>query len=285
MMAAEPQTDWSCSARRLLSVAHLTALSATPDELIWAAAGAELDCIGLRLIPPRPDSPVADVVGNPGAVRALRRSLADSGIRLLDVEAVIVTAEFDPAALQPAFEVASELGCGHILSNMYITDPDAASEAFGQLCDTAAAFDLCVSLEFVPLSPLKTLDAAMQVLDLADRSNARLLVDAIHLSRSGGCPADLARVAKERLAYAHICDAVTTIPQGEDLIRETREDRRLPGEGTLWLHDFLNALPPDLPLAIEAPTLTGAQLTTRETVARAAGALRRLLEDHERTNR
>jgi hypothetical protein len=55
---------------------------------------------------------------------------------------------------------------------------------------------------------------------------------------------------------------------------EARGDRLLPGEGTLPLSAFLDALPENLPLAVEAPTLELAGLSFAESARRAGEATR-----------
>lgn len=262
---------------RLLSIAHLSVLDANPLELIAAAADGGLDAVGLRIIAPRPGDVVAPVAGNPPAIRELKAELAARSVRLLDIEAVIVSPTLDPAMLAPAFEAAAELGARYVLANMYVPDRAEAAEGFARLCREAARFDLDVMLEFLPISELKTVAAAVETLRAAGASNGRLLVDALHLSRSGGSPADLAGIPAELMPYAHICDAPAAIPALDDLIPEIRAGRLLPGEGELPLADLIRALPAGIPLAIEAPCRATAGLSVADRVARAGAAARKLL--------
>ena len=61
------------------------------------------------------------------------------------------------------------------------------------------------------------------------------------------------------------------------LIREARTGRLLPGEGALPLRELVAALPPDVPLAIEAPCRQTADLPALERARRAYRALTALL--------
>ena len=264
-------------ASRMLSIAHLSALEATPLELIDGAARAGLDALGLRIIAPRPGDIVADVAGNRAAIRELKTELAARGLVLSDIEAIILKEETDLPTLDAALEAGAELGARHVVVNMYIEDPHRAAERFGELCRHVARHDLNAALEFIPLSLLKTLDAALAVLGGGGQPNGKLLIDAIHLSRSGGHPRDLAKVAPELFAFAHLCDAPLKQPGVEDLPIETRQQRLLPGKGELWLDEFVAALPPTLQIGIEAPCLETAGLPVAQKVVMNASAARRVL--------
>lgn len=266
------------AARRLLSVAHLSALEATPLELIDGAARAGLDAVGLRIIAPRAGDVVAPVAGNPTAIRALKSELKARNVALHDIEAVIVREDTDFSAIEPALAAGAELGARYVIANMYVEALPQAADQFARLCEAGARHGLDVALEFVPLSLLKTLDGALAILEAADRPNARLLVDAIHLSRSGGHPRDLAKVDPGLFAFAHFCDAPLDQPKAEDLPVETRQQRLLPGEGELWLAEFVAALPADLTISLEAPSLATAGLPVAEKIARGAAAMRRALQ-------
>ena len=50
------------------------------------------------------------------------------------------------------------------------------------------------------------------VLDAVDRPNASVLIDNLHLARTGGTVADVAAVAPERLPYVQLCDAPANAP-------------------------------------------------------------------------
>jgi hypothetical protein len=80
--------------------------------------------------------------------------------------------------------------------------------------------------------------------------------------------------------YAQICDAVAEMPRPDDapaLIREARTGRLLPGEGALPLAALVAALPPDLPLAVEAPCRATAGRPALERARRAHRALTALV--------
>ena len=162
-------------------------------------------------------------------------------------------------------------------------EPDEARtiERFCELCDRAAAYGLHVCLEFAIYTGVRTLAHAAHVVALSKRSNASVLIDALHFSRSGGIPAHIADVDPALLRYAQICDASADMPgPGETpaLIREARTGRLLPGEGVLPLADLVAALPDTAPLAVEAPCRAIADLPAVERAKRAYQALSTLLQ-------
>jgi sugar phosphate isomerase/epimerase len=269
---------------RPLSLAHLTVLDTTPPELVGVAAAAGFRTIGIRLtatpsvgVPPYTDEMLR---GGPVLRETLRR-LDDTGVSVLDTEFLRFEPEL-PAGIPEGFlEVSARLGARHVL--VMSAEPEEARtlERFGDLCDRAAAYGLQVGLEFAIYTGVRTLAHAADVVARSGRTNASVLIDALHFSRSGGVPAHVGGVAPSLLPYAQICDAGPDVPRPHDtaaLIREARTGRLLPGEGTLPLVDLVAALPDGVPLAVEAPCRATADLPALERARRAHRALVALVE-------
>jgi len=110
-----------------------------------------------------------------------------------------------------------------------------------------------------------------------------VLVDALHLCRSGGSPADVAPLARanpRRYPYLQLCDAPLVAPAGGErgLYAEAVAGRLAPGEGELPLRELLDAMPAGVPLSIETPVAAIAHLPPVERARHAMAATRRLLE-------
>ncbi len=179
-------------------------------------------------------------------------------------------------------EVSARLGARYVLVMSAEPEESRTLERFGDLCDRAAQYGLHVGLEFAIYTGVRTLAHAADVVAKSKRSNASVLIDALHFSRSGGLPAHVAQVDASLFRYAQICDAGPDMPGPTDtpaLIREARTGRFLPGEGVLPLKELVAALPPGVPLAIEAPCRTTAELPALERAKRAYRALTALVED------
>ena len=263
---------------RLLSLAHLTVLDAPPLALIDAAAAGGFDAVGLRIVPPFATEHIVPVVGDVELQRQIKGRLRDAGVALLDIEAIWLKPDSEIAALTPALETGAALGAKHVLTIAFDDDEARLLDNFGRLCAAAHACGLRTMLEFIPYSVLGTLAKAHALLTAAAPANAGLLVDALHVSRSGGEPADIAAYDPALFSYIHLCDAPSARPPADRNRDEARSNRRYPGEGELWLDAFLDAFPPDIPIAVEAPVAAFAHLPAAERARLAGAATRRLLQ-------
>ena len=265
---------------RLLSLAHLTVLDATPPELVSVAAAAGFRNVGIRLTAtPSVGEPPYDILRNGPVLRETLRRLADTGVSVLDTEFLRFEPERSVGVPEGFLEVSARLGARNVLVMSAEPDEDRTVERFGDLCDRAATYGLQVCLEFAIYTGVRTLAHAAHVIGRSKRPNASILVDALHFSRSGGLPAHIASVDSTLLRYAQLCDAGPDMPGPGDtpaLIREARTGRLLPGEGVLPLAELVAALPPEVPLAIEAPCRATADLPALERAKRAYQALARL---------
>src|SRR5260370_8529509 len=94
---------------------------------------------------------------------------------------------------------------------------------FCRLCAAANLREVRVMLEFNPYSRVRSLAQAVALLADVEPANAGVLVDALHLSRSGGSPADLAQYDPAPFSYMHLCDAPPTPPRPHRLRPHTRQ--------------------------------------------------------------
>jgi sugar phosphate isomerase/epimerase len=273
----------AASTRRPISLAHLTVLDTTPPELVTVADAAGFRTVGIRLTAtPSVGVPPYDVLREGPLLRETLLRLRDTGVSVLDTEFLRFEPD-QPIGIPEGFlEVSARLGAQHVL--VMSAEPEEARtlDRFGELCDRAATYGLHVGLEFAIYTGVRTLARAASVVARAGRSNASVLIDALHFSRSGGLPAHIREVDPSLFRYAQICDAAPDMPGPTDtpaLIREARTGRLLPGEGVLPLDDLVAALPEGLPLAIEAPCRATADLPPIERARRAFRAMTALNGD------
>lgn len=116
----------------------------------------------------------------------------------------------------------------------------SVDERVARCAEVFSAAGVRLALEFVPYSEIRRLDEARELCDRIGREACGVLVDTLHLVRSGGSVADLADLDAAELAAVQIADCAAAIPP--DLPTESREARLLPGEGTVDFPSLVAAL-------------------------------------------
>ncbi len=255
---------------RLLALAAGTLAGLPAPGVIEAAAGGGFDACGLRLGP-------AD--WSPAVTKRLRQHVDTAGIRVLDVEVVRLRPEVDLSVHERLLDAAAVVGASWVLTVSDIPDVAGTSDAVAGLCRLAGDRSLGVALEFMRFTSVRTLVDAARLLESVNCPELAILVDALHLDRSGGAAAELAQLPADALAYAQLCDACAALPTSDaDLAEEARHRRLMPGEGTLQLSDFVRALPPDLTVSVEVQSdLLASQLDPEERAAVALASAQRVL--------
>ena len=262
--------------RVVLGLAHLTALELSPPALVTEAARAGFASVGLRVVPATTGGPAYPTRVGTEAHRALKQILTAEGVRVSDIEFIQLTPDIDVQAFAGVFEAAADLGAISVTVSGDDHDPARLTAHFAELCDLALAFGLRVDLEFMRWRVIGALPQALSIVHQAGKSNGAILVDALHLTRSGGKATDLISIPGELLRAAQICDAGADVPTSDAaIIAEAREGRLPPGEGALPLGDLLEVLPADASLSVEMPMPA---LETRARIAAAHDATRRLLD-------
>jgi sugar phosphate isomerase/epimerase len=225
---------------RLLSLAAGVVLDLDPADAVDVAAEAGFGAVGIWHDP---------LTWTLARSRAVARRLAATGLVALDIEPVILGRGVDPG--DAVVDVAADIGAGNVLVASGPAEPELVADRLAELCDRAAAAETRVNLEFLPIFSIGSLELALQTIYEIDRPNGGVLVDTLHLARSGGEPADLVAVPSARLPYLQIADAPWVGPDTSDGLRdEALHGRQLPGAGQLPLAEVLRAVP-GVPLSFE----------------------------------
>jgi len=264
----------------VLSLSPLTILDASPVEQVTAAAQAGFDAVGLR-VAPAANERVWPMLGDTPMLRETLARLANTGRMVLDVELIMLRPDHRLADVLPVLDAAVRLGARFVNVLGYDAERARLVEHFGALCAAAGERGLRLGLEFMKYSEVKTLDAAFAVIDGAAHPAGTVLVDALHLQRSGGTPADVRRRPAERMPDLQLCDgpAGPIWPDDDAARTESRADRQLPGEGEFPLRELLAALPAAGVLSVETPVAALAGLPAGERARRAHVAAARVLQD------
>ena len=115
------------------------------------------------------------------------------------------------------------------------------AEAFGALCDRAAARGLRLHIEFWPGSALD-LATALAIVQAVDRPNAGVMVDTWHLARTPGGEAIVRTLPGARITAVQISDSPSVDGPEPDYLAAALGRRLVPGEGGLDLVGFLRLL-------------------------------------------
>ena len=217
----------------VLSLAAGTALDAGPLGLVESAAEARFGAVGLRIDPAE---------ATPALVGEIRRRLEDGGVRLLDLEVARLWPEGGDEEGERLVGLAAELGAAHVL----VVSHDEAERTvarFRRLCERAGDAGVRVALEFMAFTWVVTLDDALAIVAAADHPAGCVLVDTLHLERTGGTAADLARAPIGRMPYLQIADAARAGREDDPdrCMAEARGTRLMPGEGVLPLVEVVQA--------------------------------------------
>jgi sugar phosphate isomerase/epimerase len=266
-------------AMRTLTLGFLNCPEVDPLALVDVAADAAFDSVGLRITGRRLGDSFRPIVGNAAALAEIRERARSRGMRIANISAYHCYPEIGRDKLEPLVDATAALGSDMILVSGYDPDHERFGDMLSEYADIAAQRGIRLFLEFVPFSQVKSLPAAVAIVRRVGKPNLGMIVDPLHLARSGGTPDDVAAVPRDRLFFAQLCDAQAATPAGMDLPTEARTGRLAPGDGELPLARLLDALPANLELECEFPTSANLRLppVARARAIRSA-ALRFLAE-------
>jgi sugar phosphate isomerase/epimerase len=188
---------------------------------------------------------------NPGLRRQMAAALNDRGVSISLAEGFVVVPGADLIDEQASLDVMWELGASR--ANAVTLDPDRGRsfDQFAAFAEAAAERGMQTTLEFAKSLALSDLDSALAAVRYVGRTDFRLLIDTMHLVRSGSTAEDLAAVDTSLFGYVQLSD--TTLHQRGPAYRDDSSDRTAPGEGELPLAEIMAALPEWLPVGVEAP--------------------------------
>lgn len=232
---------------RLLSLASGVVPELSPVATVRAAADGGWPAVGLWVEPAQ---------WTPQTTREVRAAVRTGGLQVLDVEVVWLQPGSPDPDHERIIDIGAEVGARNVL--VVSSDPDQAATIakFARLCAHGREAGLRVALEFGYFTEVKSLAQARTIVDAAGDPAGAILIDPLHLERTGGSPEDVAALPRERLPYAQYCDApMRGRGAGPDdvkeIIREAIDDRLQCGEGALPQVALLRALPDNVPLSIE----------------------------------
>ncbi|HRI94021.1 MAG TPA: sugar phosphate isomerase/epimerase [Nocardioides sp.] len=189
-----------------------------------------------------------------GVLGRLKQSCSNAGIEFFEIEFLTGwysdDAELRRGAVLKLAELlawAGELGAEQIKIGGSASVPgrpqpkvSMIGDAFGGICERAAAAGVRLALEPQPWTDIATFAAGLEIAQHANQSNGGLLIDAWHAYRGGW---DLSAVAVEDGVYVvavELDDA--DAEQVGTLLEDTINRRRLPGKGSYDVPGFIREM-------------------------------------------
>ena len=248
---------------RKYSLAYLTIPGTDPMEQIRIARACGYDSGSLRTIPMHlPGEPEFLLHKDKELFESTRAALKEYDMPLMDIELARVRPDLSIDEYAPAFEKAAELGATDVLGSVWTRDVAWYTEQVGKIAEMAKQYGLSYNVEFLPWAGMRSLQAAITLVDAVGAENLYIMVDTLHAGRAGVTGAELARTDRKYFRFMHLCDGPAG-PNGDPVLDDVndelmlftaREGRLYPGEGAMDIAGMVSAMP-GVPLSIELPNL------------------------------
>jgi sugar phosphate isomerase/epimerase len=215
---------------------------------------------------------------DPKLRRDVLAAMTDRGVAISLGDGFLVLPDAEMGAFTADLDALAELGAPRI--NVVSLDPDLGRtfDQFAELTELAGQRGIETVVEPVPGLTVGDLPTALAAREHVGRPDFRLLIDTMHLVRSGSGAADVAALNPDHIGYAQLNDT-TLRPRGDNYMEEAMFERMVPGDGELPLRDILSALPPGIVVEIEVPqrSLALAGVGPLDRLRPCVAAARRLL--------
>jgi sugar phosphate isomerase/epimerase len=263
-----------------LSIEPLSVMGCPP--LDWVDLAGDL---GLRYVTlvmqgaGGPDAfPAWSLRDDAGLRRETRALMIDRGLGVSLIDGFVVYEGTDVRSFAGDMAIAGELGAPRVNTVSFVDDRARNVESFRIVADLAAEHGISVTLEFAPILAVRTLLEAVDMIEDVDRPNFGLLLDTMHLFRSGGSVAEVESLEPGIIQYVQLSD-VPYVAANPDYMDESCFERMVPGTGELPLTDLLALLPAEVVIGLEVPlrSLAEVGVSPFDRVSRSVEAARSLL--------
>lgn len=223
-------------------------------ETIDIAAAAGFGAMSLWVNSPTPAF-VAPCLVEREAALAVARRLRDAGMRVCNLEVFRVGPDTDVSRYEGAIALGAELGAA--TATVIAKDgSDGTAETLSRFAHLAAAYDIRVNVEFLSYRGPCSLEEALDLVTRTGDSGVGILIDILHLVRSGGSIEAVGALDPAIIGHVQLCDGPLGVPETW-LEHESASDRMLPGTGQFPLGAFVETLP-SVALGLEIPRMSAA---------------------------
>lgn len=251
-----------------LAIEFICGMAMPPADFVRLAHGLGVSRVGLAPAPitANPHNFSGwDLRTDAAMLAKTEAALAETGISVAQGEGFLIMPGTRIADSEPALDLFARLGAPIINAVIIEQDRTRAVEEFAALAAMAETRGIVVTLEFMPLMWPASLTDAVDFLARTGAANGKLMIDAMHLYRSGSTTADLAAIDPTLIGYAQLCDVPLhgiVVPPPPEAIpaygEEARHERLCPGDGDLPLAGFIAAVPHGVTIGLEIPQMAKA---------------------------
>lgn len=178
--------------------------------------------------------------------------LNDTGVKFSLAEGFAIRPDSEVKDYANDLDIMAELGAVAVSTVCLDPDQNRCIDQLAILAQLVADRSMKLNLEFAPPHSINTLNKALGVIHQLGSDQIKLLIDSMHFFRSGETLSSLAEIDPHLIGYVQLSD-VADIPPCDDYYREACFDRRLPGEGSLPLQEFIKMIPQSLIIGLEVP--------------------------------
>ena len=183
--------------------------------------------------------------------REVKKRIDDSGIEAVDMEVIRLGKSIDKG--KALVEAACEIGAKNILVVSSLHSSIETADQLSYLCSLAEAGNITICLEFMKFTSVKSLSDALEIIKLIDAHNIGILLDLLHVVRSGTTMSEIAACDPNLFPYVQWCDG-NQQPIGwsdSELITDALDDRLIPAQGELNALEFESLFDEGVPFSIE----------------------------------
>jgi sugar phosphate isomerase/epimerase len=193
-----------------------------------------------------------------GLRREMKAAMRDRGVAISLGEGNVIRPGVDIRDAAGDMDIMRDLGVERL--NTVSMDPDMSRslDQLASFAEMASERGMLSTIELCPALTINNLESALVAIRHVGRRDFGLLLDTMHLGRSGATGRDIAALDPALIGYVQLCDA-PGVPTEPDYLLEATFERRVPGEGDMPLRDYLAALPAEVTISLEVPQKSLAQ--------------------------
>jgi len=238
--------------------------STAPMDYIYATKNAGYEAIGIRLYrAPGRTYNFNPILGDKTLMQNVKRAIPDLGLEMYDIYSYYLQPEMEWDIILPTLDFAGELGAKYLL--VIGDDPEWSRmvDNMGKLCEKLKPMGIRACVEAYA-NLLTALASAVKFCEDTREHNVGICMDPRQGFRDEQEQSSvlLKNVDRDLLPYAQINDSTIY-----GSTQQSRNNGILPGEGSVPLFPYLDALPQGIDLSTEAQfpsdyTYTGAEWAT-----------------------